>query len=66
MRVGATCRTMRRRLTGPIQRTSMQEKWTALAAAINKPRETVYAFLRLAPLDKRIVDAYESVLEIKR
>lgn len=37
-----------------------------LAVAINKPRETVYAFLRLAALDKRIVDAYESVLEIKR
>lgn len=37
-----------------------------LAVAINKPRETVYDFLRLAELDERVVKAYRSVLDIKR
>lgn len=37
-----------------------------LAVAINKPRETVYGFLRLAALDDRVVNAYDTVLDIKR
>lgn len=41
-------------------------KVSRLATAINKTRPTVYLYLELASLDKRIIDAYSSPLDVKK